>query len=322
MDVSVIIVNYHSAGMVIDCINSIFSKTTGITYEVIVVDNASGDGSVQKLAGTFGDRIKVIESNQNLGFGKANNLGCQYARGNYVFLLNPDTILVNNAIKILHDELEEHPDYGVAGGNLYMPDMTPAPSYCLFFDDLESEKKAASWQALLKSKVREKLGINKKAPFAESFNRTGKPLQVAYIFGADMMMKKSLFDSVKGFDPDFFMYAEEEELTWRITQKGYQVVSIPDAKIIHLDGATTKKQNAFSERQFKMRMHGALTYYLKRFGQEGVRTFFKLRTRRYSRLMKIAAVRGKLTEQFPAAVQKRCLEEVYREFTVKASHSQ
>ncbi len=313
MDVSVIIVNYHSAGLVTDCIRSIREKTDGITYEIIVVDNASGDGSVETLREAFGSGITLIPSAENLGFGKANNLGATRATGEYLFLLNPDTLLVNNAIKTLFDYLQAHSEVGVAGGNLYSPDMMPAPSFCRTFDDLKSERRRAGWRYILGSKLRDKLSPR---PMTE-FNATQSPETVAYIFGADMMMKKSLFDSVGGFDPDFFMYAEEEELTWRITRKGYQVVSVPDAKIIHLEGATTKKQNAFSERQFKMRMHGTLTYYLKRFGQEGAHSFFELRTRRYNRLMKIAAAQGKLTEQFPAAVQKRCLEEVYREFIQK-----
>lgn len=317
IDITIIIVNYHSANMVIDCINSIFEKTKDVTYEIIVVDNASGDNSVEKLQETFADRISVIASEENLGFGRANNLGNVRARGEYIFLLNPDTILVNNAIKILRDSLAENPQYGVVGGNLYMPDMTPAPSYCLRFDDLASEKKNASWRKLIGSKVREKLGFNKSLPFEDAFNRTEQALQVAYIFGADMMMKKALFDEVGGFDPDFFMYAEEEELTWRITQKGYQVMSIPEAKIIHLEGATTKNQNEFSERQFKMRMNGAMTYYYKRFGAEGVHDFFTLRTRRYERLMKIAAIQCKLTDDFLPAVQKKCLEEVYTEYIKK-----
>lgn len=317
VDVSVIIVNYHCAEMVIDCINSIFEKTKDITYNIIVVDNASCDGSVEKLKKICDDRVCVIASEENLGFGKANNLGNQYAKGEYVFLLNPDTILVNNAIKILHDALLEDPDCGVVGGNLYMPDMSPSPSYCLRFDDLDSERRSASWRNLIGGKFREKIGLNKSAPFQDEFNRTGQPIQVAYVYGADMMMKKSLFDQVGGFDPDFFMYYEEEELIWRITNAGYKIMSIPEAEIIHLDGASIKVQNTFSERQFRMRMNGAMTYYRKRFGSEGVHSFFQYRKLRYERLIKIAEVQHKLTDDFLPAVQKKCLEEEYVDYKSK-----
>lgn len=311
MDVSIIIVNYHSAGMVIDCINSIRAKTEHNTYEVIVVDNASGDGSVELLRQTFPE-ITVIASDVNLGFGKANNLGAAQAQGKYLFMLNPDTILVNDAIGILYGYLEEHPGVGVAGGNLYSPDMTPAHSFCRHFDDLEWEKQNASWLRLIGGKVRNKLS-HRARPMQE-FNHTDTPEKVAYIFGADMMLPKILFEQVGGFDPDFFMYAEEEELTWRIHSLGYDVVCVPQAKIIHLEGATLKKQNEFSPRQFQMRMHGALTYYKKRFGQDGAAEFYRLRSLRYDRLMKIAKLQRKFRPDMVAAVQKTCLDEVYRDF--------
>lgn len=314
MDVSVIIVNYHCAQMTIDCIRSVFEKTQTASFEVIVVDNASGDGSAERLRQTFGDLIQVIESDENLGFGRANNLGAEHASGEYLFLLNPDTLLVNDAIGILRDYLRQHPQTGVAGGNLYAPDMTPAPSFCLAFDDLRRERRNAGWVHLIGSKVRTKLGIREKM---KEFNFSDREKQVAYIFGADMMLPKRLFDEVDGFDSAFFMYGEEEELTWRITQRGYRVMSVPQARIIHLEGATTSQTHAFSERQFRMRMNGTLTYYQKRFGDAGAAAFFRLRTRRYERLMKIARAQGKLTEDFAPKVMKRLLKEEYQAFLEK-----
>ena len=313
MDVSIIIVNYHSAGMVIDCINSIRAKTEKNTYEIIVVDNASGDGSVELLRETFPE-VTVIASDINLGFGKANNLGAEQAKGKYLFLLNPDTLLVNDAIGMLHEYLEENPNVGVAGGNLYSPDMMPTPSFCRHFDDLEREKRNASWGILLGGKVRDKLCLGASGKPMKEFNYTQTPEKVAYIFGADMMLPRALFERVKGFDPDFFMYAEEEELTWRITRLGYDVVCVPQAKIIHLEGATVKQQHEFSSRQFKMRMNGTLTYYKKRFGQAGAAEFYRLRGLRYDRLIKIAKLQRKFRPDMVAAVQRACLDEVYRDF--------
>lgn len=318
MDVSIIIVNYHSAKMVIDCVNSIRQKTENLTYEIIVVDNASGDGSVETLQESLGNQITLIASEENLGFGKANNLGAKQASGKYLFLLNPDTILVNNAVKILFDYMEAHQGVGIVGGNLYTPEMAPAPSFCKIFDDLKLEKKRAAWSTLIGNKVKDKvLAWSKKMPPVPEFNHSEDPQTVAYIFGADMMMPKKLFDQAGGFDPDFFMYAEEEELSWRITKAGYSSVCVPQAKIIHLEGATVKKQNKFSARQFKMRMNGALTYYKKRFGDEGAAAFYRLRSLRYERLMAIARIQRKLTPQFGPGIQKACLDEVYQEFIAK-----
>lgn len=315
MDVSIIIVNYHSAGMVIDCIHSIREKTKKLNYEIIVVDNASGEDQRKALADAFGDSITLIVSEENLGFGKANNLGAARAKGKYLFLLNPDTILVNDAVSVLHDYLEANPGVGVAGGNLYAPDMTPAPSFCRSFDDLESERKKAGWRYLIGNKIHDKLlaRSGKVRPVSE-FNHTEAPEKVAYIFGADMMLQKAVFDRVRGFDPDFFMYGEEEELTWRIAQLGLDVMCVPAAKIIHLEGATVKKQNEFSARQFTMRMNGTLTYFKKRFGDAGAAEFYRLRSMRYERLMKIAEIQHKLTPDYGPAVQKRCLDEAYDRF--------
>ena len=98
MDVSIIIVNYNTKKLTSDCINSIYEKTTGIRFEVIVVDNNSSDGSQDLFFFDF--RIKFVEAGENLGFGKANNKGVEIASGKYVFFLNSDTILVNNAVKL------------------------------------------------------------------------------------------------------------------------------------------------------------------------------------------------------------------------------
>lgn len=318
MDVSIIIVNYHSTEMVIDCVHSIFEKTTDISFEIIVVDNASGDGIKENIEQEFGRRVQVILSETNLGFGKANNLGVSHAKGKYLFLLNPDTYLINNAVKILFDYLENHNNVGVVGGNLFTPDLFETPSYCMVFDSPEEEKRKASWKELvsskLKVKLQRKIGKQNDGAYCNEFNHTNESLKVAYIFGADMMLSKKVFDGVGGFDPDFFMYAEEEEMSWRITKAGYQIMNVPQAKIIHLEGATVKSANAFSEKQFRMRMNGTIIYYYKCFGIEGVHKFFQYRSLRYERLIKIAKMQGKLTNDFPPIIQKQILKDVFQDF--------
>ncbi len=312
MDVSVIIVNYHSAPLVIDCVRSVKEKTQ-CSYEIIVVDNASGDGSVETLREAFGDTVTVIASDENLGFGKANNLGVKYATGDYVFLLNPDTVLVNNAIDILLDYIKTHEGVGVAGGNLVFPDMSPAPSFCRSFSTPQTEKQQSSWWHLLKTRF----SRSKQPQQMTEYNYTDNPETVAYVFGADMMLKKSLYDEIGGFDPDFFMYGEETELMWRITQKGYRVVCVPQSRIIHLEGATTKTDGGFSERQFAMRMNGTMTYYHKCFGEDGLKTFYRYRSRRYARQIKMANVKRKLPENHSLYQQQRILREVYEEYIQK-----
>ena len=106
MDVSVIIVNYNTIELTLNCINSIFTHTLGIDFEVIVVDNNSDDGSGEILR--LDKRIVFIQNLANEGFGSANNIGYRYAKGKYLFLLNSDTILLNNAIKLFYDYAEQH----------------------------------------------------------------------------------------------------------------------------------------------------------------------------------------------------------------------
>jgi hypothetical protein len=130
MDVSIIIVNYNTSELLKDCINSVLKKTQNVKYELIVIDNASSDCSIKMMKNEF-PSIKLIESKENLGFGRANNLGARYATGKYLLLLNTDTLLINNAINILFDFMEKDTKQTIAacGGNLYNLDRTENYSY-------------------------------------------------------------------------------------------------------------------------------------------------------------------------------------------------
>ena len=227
MNVSIIIVNYNTKELISNCIQSIYEKTIGLNYEIIVVDNASVDGSQQKITEWF-PNVKLIELNENIGFGGANNEGIKIAIGRNLFFLNPDTILLNNAIKILSEYLDKNSDSGVCGGNLYTKDLKPNFSYMPFFPTLLPELNLLTGNLFYKFFV----GKNYR------FNYTGKPLEVAYITGADMMVTRKCLSVTGSFDPDFFMYYEETELSLRIKKSGYKIYSVPDAQIIHLEGGS------------------------------------------------------------------------------------
>jgi len=311
-NVSIIIVNYKVASLIIDCVNSIEEKTKKVSYEIIVVDNNSQDGSVSMLKENLGDRILLIEADKNLGFGKANNLGARYAKGDYLFLLNPDTILINDAISILHDYLRTHEAVGVIGGNLY--DETgkkAAPSFSKEFDSIASEKESSSYIGILKRR----LNRNKNQKQRDDFNYTDQPVAVSYIFGADMMMPKEVFDRVYGFDEDFFMYAEEAELQWRIFRLGYKIVNCPEAKIIHLEGRSTKEQNEFSESQFCMRMNGTMLFFDKAYGNGSSNKFCKYRKRRYQRQLYMAKLKKNEAAINQLKHMIELIDSVYCEYT-------
>jgi GT2 family glycosyltransferase len=226
MDVSVIIVNYNTIKYLVNTIDSVFGKTLDIKFEIIVVDNHSSDNSRIILQEKYGDRIIYLGLSKNVGFGQANNIAAEIARGRNLFLLNPDTILMNNAIKILSDYLDCHEQVAVCGGNLYNEKYKPIHSFCRTMSPIFNELNS------LLLDFPEKIIYGKNS----MFNHTQRPLEVAYITGADMMIRKRIFDESKGFDREFFMYYEESELSCRLHQLKYKIVSIPDAHIIHLIG--------------------------------------------------------------------------------------
>lgn len=247
IEVSIIIVNYNTLELTKNTINSVIEKTKNLKYEIILIDNASIDGSVEFFEKEYKNKIIFIKNNENLGFGKANNKGIEIARGKYVFLLNPDTLLINNAIKILFDFMEKNENCGICGGNLYDLKMKPMHSYKQRIPSLKTE---IDDNLNLMRKIYTKLLMKR-----TDFNYTEKNLEVGYITGADMFIRKKVLEESGYFDEDFFMYCEESELTLRIKKLGYKVISVPKAKIIHLEsksiGIKEKKEHLGKESHYK-----------------------------------------------------------------------
>lgn len=225
MDISIIIVNYNTEKYIKDCLASIYKQVFDIDFEIIIVDNNSAENSLDEIKEMY-PAVRFVMLDSNLGFGAANNRGAEVAIGRNLFLLNPDTILLNNAVKILSDVIDSDATIGVCGGNLFNEDLSPAHSYTKIFPGILGEINLV----LLNIIAILRWGNNR------HFNRTEKAVSVARVSGADMMIKKSLYKSIGGFDENFFMYNEETELMYRIKNIGYQNLSIPNSKIIHLEG--------------------------------------------------------------------------------------
>lgn len=233
MDVSIIIVNYNTENFVINAIKSIYDKVNDIEYEIIIVDNQSPNGT-EKLNTVIGGHTRLITLKENIGFGGANNEGIKESMGRNIFLLNPDTRLINNAVKILSDYIDSHTNVGVCGGNLYDENNEPIHSYMPMLPGIRWEiNQLLSW----------KLWKNRFYDRNFMFNYGKTPISVGYITGADMMIRREVIDKVGDFDKDFFMYYEETELTWRIKKAGYKVMNIPQAQIIHLEGKSQTSIN-------------------------------------------------------------------------------
>lgn len=263
VDVSVIMINYNTYGYACDAIDGIFRYTSGIDYELILIDNASPDGSGEKLHARYGDRVIYVQAGANLGTSKAFNIGAKMARGKYVLWLNTDILIDDNFIKKLRDYMESDPGCGICGGNVLDFNGNPAHSHRKKLTSPSTARREYSyfvrlWRKLFKKQI------------CLQYNYKNKPLEVGYITGADMMIRASLFAQIGYFDENIFMYSEEVDFTWRAAEKtGCKVINVPWAKIRHLEGASFGGENRFNPGRYARNLEGDLVYIGKRFGQKG-----------------------------------------------------
>ena len=297
MDVSIIIINYNTFDLAVNAIESIFSQTQGLTYEVILVDNASPDGSGARLFETFGGKIVYLQAGGNLGTSKSFNLGLARAKGEYVLWLNPDILLKENFIKTLHDYMQSHAECGICGGNVLNFEGKPAHSFRTTTVSLARERRDKSLLFALARKLFCR-------PMAGQYNYRAYPVQVGYVTGADMMVRRSVFDEAGGFDEEIFMYAEEVEFTHRAVQKtGCKVVCLPDAHIYHLEGASFGKSQ-FSEWKFETWLKGSYTCYKKCLGEAKALVYLKILCRAYHKFALFCALARK--RETRAVYLKKC----------------
>lgn len=253
--VSIIIVNYNTRELLRECIESIIRFTSNITYEIIVVDNCSMDGSVEMVKVIF-PNVKLIESDENLGFGRANNLAVKNSRGEYLFLLNSDARLLNNSILIFYNYLKNAQiKIGAVGGKLVDNKFKTSVS-CGNFPTLKQEVFEYGLSKIFKIYYKNKLSLSL---YLDEKN----PVSVDYIMGADLFIKKSIFVENNGFDEDFFLYYEETELCYRLKQKSYTNIWIPGIEILHHWGESGKNKNIINFNIYKYMSESKYLYYKK-----------------------------------------------------------
>lgn len=229
VNVSVIIVNYNTLHVLKPCIDSIVAHTHDVTYEVIVVDNGSTDGSLDALAND--QRIVFIPTGENLGFGKANNKGLEYAQGQYIFFLNSDTLLKNNAVKMLYDFAEQYEGrLGAVGCILEDRQGKRIHSYGQF------PRMSGDFQKYLWIPIQKGLHLyhQPNVEYPEHW------MKVDYVTGADLFVSRRVLDECGAFHPAFFMYFEESEMERRFMLHGYDNVIVNGPSIIHLEGEGSK----------------------------------------------------------------------------------
>jgi GT2 family glycosyltransferase len=230
IDVSVILVSYNTCKLTCDAIAAVYSKTDDVKVELILVDNNSKDDTVGEVSARFPD-VLLIENKTNIGFGRANNQGMKMAKGKYLFLLNTDTVLINNAIYLLYTfmETEENANVNICGGQLFNLDGSLGFSYGNFHN-YRLFVKGSFWKyfyanSFFKDQVRMLPKHNQIHPF-----------EVEFVSGADFFVRKKVIDQVGGFDERFFMYDEDVELSFRIQNMNATSINmiVPSAKIVHI----------------------------------------------------------------------------------------
>jgi len=233
LDVSIIVVNWNTRDLLRDCLRSVFVATQSVTYEVIVVDNASADGSVAMLEREF-PAVRIVANGANLGFAAANNQGIALAQGRYVLLLNSDTIVMDLAIDKTIEFADRHPDAAVTGCRVLNPDGSLQQT-CFMFPSLLNQLLFAAYlyQLFPKSRFfgREQM----------SWWNRDDAREVDVVTGCYMLVRRDAIDDVGPMDDKFFMYAEETDWCYRFRMSGWQCRFTPDAQIVHIGGGSAPK---------------------------------------------------------------------------------
>lgn len=233
INVSIIIVNYKVKKELFSCINSIYSLKPKILFEVIVVDNDEARVLEKELIKKF-PKVKYVKSEKNLGFGGGNNLGAKHAKGEYLFFLNPDTLVKGDAIEQLYKFIKSKKNIGIVSPLLVDSKLNPFKT--------QSRKELTPLNAIYSFSFLRKF-FPKKSIYNDVFFKTWdkkQPIAVETIPGAALMIQKELFEKAGSFDEKFFLYFEENDLSNRVRKLGYELYIIPESKVIHKVGQSTK----------------------------------------------------------------------------------
>jgi GT2 family glycosyltransferase len=235
-ELSIICVNWNSLNYLVECVASIYKNTEGISFEIIVVDNASPEGGIDKLKDQF-PQVTVIKSDRNLGFAGANNLGFRHSSGQYILLLNPDTEVIGPAIATMLAAIKSLPDAGIVGCKLLDSDLTISTTSIQKFPTIINQLLGVEWLRLRFPS----LPLWNIAPL---FSESHAAVKVEVIPGACMMLRRDVFQRVGLLTEDYFMYAEDIDLNFKTGNIGLSSYYIGDAQIIHQGGKSSDKQMA------------------------------------------------------------------------------
>jgi hypothetical protein len=252
-DMSIILVCWNNKAYLDPCLKSLYESELKFTYDIIVVDNGSTDGSQEMLREKY-PAVKIIENGSNVGLSKASNQGIQATTGRYVFLLNNDTVVNGPSLNMMYDLLESRPDSGAAGGMLLNADLSFQGGYAKFSNLFE--------ELLIATGIGDRLW-----PWYPSHHKTDHTQVVDWLSSACLIIRRSVLDKVGLLDESYFIYGDETDLQYRMKKAGWNVYHIPQAFTIHYAG---KSMNRWRRR--KMVYRGKMLFYRKNYG--AVSAFF------------------------------------------------
>ncbi len=278
MQISVLIVNYNTQALVCTCVKTLLQQKS-VSFEIIVVDNASNDGSVAALESQFGAQIKLIKSAENLGFGRANNLAASHAAGEFYYLLNPDARLKGDyALRDLYQFMQAYPQYGAVGTAIYEP-------------------RKKRW-------IKPRYQYPGEQHLKHTQKLKGLPGRISWVLGASMIVPRKIYQQVQGFDADFFVYGEETDLCLRIREAGFEIGYCDTVQVEHVGGAS--ELHLPSQETWTRKQKGHYRFCHKHYDARDVQRLAKLAIRRGRRkhwLLKLQQFLGKKNHDKLARVQ-------------------
>lgn len=251
MDVSIIIVAWNVRELLYNCLKSVYNETKGVSFEVIYVDNASKDGTLEMVRKEF-LKVKIIENEENEGFIKANNQGIKIAKGRYVLLLNSDTVVLDNAIAKTVIFADEHPEAAVVGCRVLNPDRTLQRN-CFMYPSILNMFLAATYlyKIFPKSKF-----FGKEEMTWWDFKGVR---EVETVCGCFSLVRKEAIEQIGLMDEKYFVYGDDPDWCYRFKKNGWKIMFTPAPKIIHCGGQTTRQMT----RAFRLQLHGSELIFMK-----------------------------------------------------------
>lgn len=259
MKLSVLIVNYNVRAFLENTLATVAKAVAGIESEIIVIDNASSDGSVEMLRGKF-PSVKVIANEKNVGFAAANNIGMRIATGEYFLLLNPDTIVQEDTVGVMLDFFKDHPEAGLAGCKILNPDGSLQLACRRSFP--------TPWVAFTKI-----FGLSSLFPRSPLFGRYNltyldpdRMHEVDAVSGSFMFLRRGAFEQVGGLDEQFFLYGEDLDWCYRVKKSGWKIFYVPATQIIHYKGQSIRRSEIDEVEHF----YEAMRVFVRKHFERGV----------------------------------------------------